>query len=57
MSDCLSYVQRPMTIKMMKESKPWLSLFDFVKVFTASPPLKFLSWLNLWDTLLNVEEG
>lgn len=54
MSDSLSYVHNTTDDE---ETKPWLSLFDFVKVFTACPPLKFLSWLDLWTTLPNVEKG
>ena len=54
MSDSLSYVHNSAD---EEETKPWLSLFDFVKVFTAFPPLKFLSWLDLWATLPSVEKG
>ena len=57
MSDCLSYLYKQTEAKEEEESKTWLSLFDFVRVFTAFPPLKFLSWLDLWGTLPSVEKG
>ena len=56
MSDFLSYMYKQTEDK-EEESKAWLSAFDFVKIFTTSPPLKFLSWLDLWNTLPTVEKG
>lgn len=37
--------------------RPFLSRFELVKVFTATPPMNFLSWLDLWGTLPSVEKG
>lgn len=37
--------------------RPWLSQFEFIKVFSASPALNFLSWLELWYFLPSIEKG
>ena len=37
--------------------RPWLSCFEFVKVFNANPPLNFLSWMDLWYSLPLMETG
>lgn len=35
----------------------WLSQFEFVKVFSLSPPPPFLSWLDLWQRLPVLDKG
>ena len=37
--------------------RPWLSCMEFVKVFTANPPVNFLSWLDLWYSLPQMQKG
>ncbi|XP_019850204.1 PREDICTED: utrophin-like isoform X2 [Amphimedon queenslandica] len=60
MSECLFYVRNQDDIQDEEEDgglqRPWLSLLELVKAFTASPPLNFLSWLHLWTTLPSIEK-
>ena len=37
--------------------RQWLSQFEFVKLFTASPEPQFISWLRLWYHLPAMEKG
>ena len=61
MSECLYYVRNQDDIEDEEEDgglqRPWLSCFELVKSFTASPSLNFLSWLDLWFSLPNMEKG
>ena len=37
--------------------RQWLSQFEFVKLFTALPEPRFISWLRLWYRLPAMEKG
>ena len=37
--------------------RPWLSQFEFTKLFTAMPEPKVLSWFALWHQLPAMEKG
>ena len=37
--------------------RQWLSQFEFMKLFTASPEPQFISWLRLWYRLPTMEKG
>lgn len=61
MSECLYLVRDIDDIEDEEEDgglkRPWLSRFELVKAFTASPPLNFLTWLDLWFHLSTIEKG
>ena len=61
MSECLYYVRDKDDIEDEEEDgglkRPWLSVFELVKAFTASPPLNFLTWMDLWFSLTEIEKG
>ena len=61
MSECLYLVRDHNDIEDEEEDgglqRPWLSCFELVKVFTANPPLNFLSWLDLWYSLPQMEKS
>lgn len=61
MSECLYLVRDHDDIEDEEEDgglqRPWLSCSELVKVFTADPPLNFLSWMDLWFSLPQTEKS
>lgn len=61
MSECLYFVRDHDDIEDEEEDgglqRPWLSCSELIKVFTADPPLNFLSWMDLWFTLPQTEKS
>ena len=60
-SECLYFIREEEDIEDEEDygglQRPWLSLFEFTKVFCASPALNFLSWVELWYSLPAMEKG
>ena len=60
-SECLYFVREEEDIEDEEDygglQRPWVSLFEFTKVFCASPALNFFSWIELWYSLPDMEKG
>lgn len=60
-SECLYYIREEEDIEDEEDygglQRPWVSLFEFIKVFCASPALNFFSWIELWYFLPAMEKG
>lgn len=60
--DCLTTIRSAEDIEDEEEldggvKRPWLSQFEFTKLFTSSPAPKFLGWLSLLHKLPSLEAG
>lgn len=60
-SECLYFIREEEDIEDEEDiggvQRPWVSLFEFTKVFCASPALNFFSWMELWYSLPAMEKG
>lgn len=59
--DCISAVRSAEDIEDEEEDvgvkRPWLSQFEFTKMFTAPQLPKFLAWVALYHKLPSIETG
>lgn len=60
--DCLAAVRSAEDIEDEEEldgvvRRPWLSQFEFTKMFTAAQAPKFLAWVTLYHKLPSLENG